>query len=189
MMLMTPLIVGQAVDPRGIEARLSAMQFRRSLALTTAAVALATAGLSSCGFNYATDRVYTPAAGVNSSGGVVKVLAAVIVSAEPGSGTFVASLTNGSETTAVSMTGLAATEGTDITVAEFEPVVVPERGLVNLASPPADLTLTGEFEAGDWVTIAASFDNGQRVELEVPVVSNSGPYEGLDGETAPEPAN
>ena len=32
------------------------MQFRRSLALTTAAVALATTGLSSCGFDYATDR-------------------------------------------------------------------------------------------------------------------------------------
>ena len=39
------------------------MQFRRSFALTTAAVALATTGLSSCGFDYATDRYYTPSVG------------------------------------------------------------------------------------------------------------------------------
>ena len=162
------------------------MQFRRSFALTTATVALAAAGLSSCGFDLPTDRVYTPAAGVNSEGGVVKVLAAVIVSAEPGSGTFVASLANRSLTTDVTMTELASTENTEITVAEFTPVVVPENGLTNLASPPANIKLTGEFEAGDWVKVAVGLDNGQRVILEVPVVSNSGDYAGLDGESAPE---
>ena len=48
------------------------MQFRRSLALTTAAVALATTGLSSCGFDYATDRYYTPSVGTNNHDGIVE---------------------------------------------------------------------------------------------------------------------
>ncbi|UUZ57703.1 hypothetical protein [Nocardioides sp. B-3] len=105
------------------------MQFRRSFALTTAAVALATTGLSSCGFDYATDRYYTPSVGTNDHDGTVKVLAAVVVSTEPGSGTFVASLSNRDRDTDVSLTELSLTGGTPV---ELEPVVVPKGGPVNL---------------------------------------------------------
>ena len=44
------------------------MQLRRSLALTTAAVALSTTGLSSCGFDYATNRDTPITSAVNSRG-------------------------------------------------------------------------------------------------------------------------
>ena len=157
------------------------MQLRRSFALTTAAVALATTGLSSCGFDYATDREYTPGVGVNERDGVVDVLSAVIVATEPGSGTFVASLSNNSLDAEVTMTELGVTEGSEATPAEFEPVLIKRGALVNLAEPAADIKLTGEFEAGDFVKLAVGFDNGETVELEVPVVENGGYYTDLDG--------
>jgi hypothetical protein len=154
------------------------MQFRRSLALTTAAVALATTGLSSCGFDYATDRYYTPSTGTNNSEGTVDVLAAVVVSTEPGSGTFIASLSNGDSDEDVSLTELGMTDGTPV---ELDPVVVEKGSLVNLAEPATDLKITGEFEAGDFIEVALGFDNGERVVLDVPVVENSGYYADLDG--------
>lgn len=156
------------------------MHFRRSLALTTAAIALATTGLSSCGFDYATDREYTPGAGVNNREGEVKVLSAVIVATEPGSGTFVASLANGSLDEEVTMTDVSLAED-DATPPEFEPVVIKGGALVNLAEPPADIKLTGDFEPGDFVKVAVGFDNGETVELDVNVVTNDGYYADLDG--------
>ena len=67
----------------------------------------------------------------------------------------------------------------------FEPVEIAPGALVNLADPPAGLTLTGDFEAGDFVEVSLGFDNGERTSIEVPVVPNSGYFEGLDGEPAP----
>lgn len=154
------------------------MQLRRSFAYTIAAVALATTGLSSCGFDYATDRYYTPAAGTNDSSGEVNVLAAVIVSTTPGSGTFIASLANDSQTEDVTLTEVGLTEGTP---AEFAPVVVGQASLVNLAEPATNIKLAGDFEAGDFVEVSLAFDNGSNVVLDVPVVENGGDYAGLDG--------
>ncbi|EON22701.1 MULTISPECIES: hypothetical protein [Nocardioides] len=154
------------------------MQLRRSFALTTAAVALATAGLSSCGFDYATDREYTPGVGTNDRDGTVDVLSAVVVSTEPGSGTFIASLSNGDQETDVALTELALTDGTPV---ELEPVVVGKGALVNLAEPAAEIKVTGEFAAGDFVELSLAFDNGERVVMDVPVVENEGYYADLDG--------
>lgn len=154
------------------------MPFRRSLALTTAAVALATTGLSSCGFDYATDREYTPSVGTNDTEGTVDVLAAVVVSTEPGSGTFIASLSNGDDTNDVSLTEVGLTGEAPV---KLEPIVVKKSALVNLAEPPADVKLTGKFGAGDFVSLSLVFDNGESVVLDVPVVRNQGYYADLDG--------
>lgn len=154
------------------------MQLRRSFALTIAAAALATTGLSSCGFDYATDRYYTPAAGTNDTDGSVDVLAAVVVSTTPGSGTLIASLSNDSRTEDVTLTEVGLTDGTP---AEFAPVLVAKGSLVNLAEPAADIALTGEFAAGDFIELSFGFDNGESVVLDVPVVANSGDYADLDG--------
>ena len=71
------------------------MQLRMSARVLAAAGALALAtALSSCGFDYATDRVYTPGAGPNDRDGQVDVLGAVVVSGQDGSGTLVASFAN-----------------------------------------------------------------------------------------------
>lgn len=161
------------------------MQLRRSFALSAAALALTAPALTSCGFDYATDRYYTPANGANNRDGAVDVLGAVVVSTEPGSGTFIASLSNNSTTEATSLTELGATEDGDVTAAEFEPVEIAPGALVNLAEPPAEITVSGEFEAGDFVEVSLGFDNGENTVVEVPVVDNRGYFEGLDGEPLP----
>jgi hypothetical protein len=66
------------------------MQPRRSLRLVVGALVLALPLLASCGFDKATDQVYTPGAGTDDRSGDVDVLSAVIVSAQPGPGTFIA---------------------------------------------------------------------------------------------------
>ncbi|HXH79163.1 hypothetical protein [Nocardioides sp.] len=157
------------------------MQLRRSLALTTAAVALSTAGLSSCGFNYATNRDAPITSAVNNQDGEIDVLSAVIVSTEAGSGTFVASLSNNSLDEEASMTEVTVLASEAPTPAEFEPVNILPGTLVNLADPATDIKVAGDFAAGDFVEIAIGFDNGETVEMEIEVVENGGDYADLDG--------
>ncbi|MBD3924797.1 hypothetical protein IEZ26_09225 [Nocardioides cavernae] len=155
----------------------------RSLATAAAVIALA-APLTSCGFSYATERTYTPAGGANNREGVVDVLSAVVVSGTKGSGTFIASFSNNDgaeEQSVTAISGVSGSDGATIQAAEFEPVMVPADGLVNLAEPPADIVLTGEFTAGDVVPLAVDFGNGERIPLNVPVVANDfGYWEGMD---------
>ncbi|MGF9756020.1 hypothetical protein AAII07_12505 [Microvirga sp. 0TCS3.31] len=152
----------------------------RSLA-TAAAVTALTAPLVSCGFDTATEREYDVNGAAENREGTVDVLSAVVVSAAEGSGTFVASLSNNDGTEEQSLTGLSGGEGASIEAAEFEPVTVPADGLVNLAEPPADIILTGDFTAGDFVPMSVDFGNGERVSLNVPVVPDDfGYWEGMD---------
>ena len=158
----------------------------RSLATAAAVIALA-APLASCGFDYATERTYTPAGGANNREGVVDVLSAVVVSGAEGSGTFVATLSNNDGVEEQSLTGISGGDGGEgddgatIEPAEFEAITVPANGLVNLAEPPADIVLTGDFAAGDFVALSVDFGNGERVSLNVPVVADdSGYWEGMD---------
>ena len=154
------------------------MQHR--LLVTAAAVVALAAPLSSCGFDYATDRDYTPGSGANNREGEVDVLSAVVVSAAEGSGTFIASLSNNSTDEEQTFTGVAGQDAS-VTAADFEPITVPAGGLVNLAEPPAGVVLTGEFEAGDVVPLTVDFGNGERVSLNVPVVpDDTGYWEGMD---------
>ncbi|WP_244930092.1 hypothetical protein [Nocardioides sp. W7] len=149
------------------------MLLRRKFAFAVCATALTAPVLSSCGFNYATDQPYTPAAGTNDHSATVKVLNAVIVSGQSGSGTFVAGLSNsGSE--AASLTDVV---GEGLTI-EVEPVEIPAGGFVNLAD--SDLHVAGEFEAGEVLDLRVVLDNGEEVELEVPVVTNCDEFEGYD---------
>ena len=149
--------------------------------VTAAAVLALAAPLSSCGFDYATERDYTPAGGANNREGAVDVLSAVIVSAAEGSGTFVASFSNNDVDAAQTFTGLSGDEGAAIEAAEFEPVTINPGGLVNLADPPAGIVVTGDFAAGDFVPVAVDFGNGERVSFNVPVVADDfGYWEGMD---------
>src|SRR5215203_336585 len=93
---------------------------RRNLALSLGALVLAVPGISACGFNYATDRDYTPGNGPNDQQGTVDVLNAVVVSGEQGSGTFVASLSNNSPDEAVSLESRSFGSNSTIEVAPFD---------------------------------------------------------------------
>lgn len=154
------------------------MQPRRSLALTVGALLLAVPGLVSCGFQTATNRPYTPAEGVNSVDGEVKVLNAVIVAAQPDSGTFVASISNGTEEP-VTFQGVGGAAGNTVEPGDFTPADIPAGGLLNLASE-GGATLTGTFEAGDFLPLTLAFDSGDSVTMNVPVVPACEEYADAD---------
>jgi hypothetical protein len=164
------------------------MQLRRSARLLTAAGALllAASALSSCGFNYATDRPYTPGAGTNDQGGMVDVLSAVVVSAEAGSGTLITTFSNNDDEEPATVTAIAgAGDDTALTIGDFEPIEIAPGGYVNLASddsPTADapVAIEGEFTPGEFVTLEFTFGDGTSSRLEVPTVTDCGVYVGLD---------
>lgn len=151
----------------------------RSLATAAAVIALA-APLTSCGFDYATDRIYTPATGVNYRDASIDVLGAVIVSAQEGSGTFIASFANNSSTEAGTVEGIAGDDESQLTVRRFRPIEVPPGGFVNLADE-GGVEVSGELSAGGFVPVTVELGTGESVEMQVPVVTNCGYYEGLDG--------
>lgn len=153
------------------------MQPRRSLATALSVLALAVP-LSACGFDYATERDYTPGAGTNNREGVVDILSAAVVSAEKGSGTVITTLVNGDDE-ARTLTAITGDDG--VTADEFEPVEIPAAGLVNFAEPELEITLQGDFEAGEFVWLTFTFDDGESTKLSVPVVDNESSYwAGLD---------
>ncbi len=148
---------------------------RRTLRLALGALLLAPV-LSSCGFNYATDRINEITAGHNNRDGTVDVLNALIVSGQPDSGTLVGLLVNNDADTDIQLT--AVTSGADQTAAEAGPVVVPADGRAQLQD--AGIRIDGTFGAGEVYDVTLTFDNGEVVELAVPVVTQCGQYDGLD---------
>ncbi len=161
---------------------------RRKLTLSVAAILLAVPGVSACGFNYATDKENTIVNGTSNKDGTVDVLNALIVSAEPGSGTFIATLSNNDTSQAISLESLDFGSSSTTQVADFSPIEVPAHGLVNMADGQG-IKVTGEFEAGEFVGVTLSFDNGESAEMDVHVVSDDDEYSGLDNGTGePSPA-
>jgi hypothetical protein len=158
------------------------MQPRRSLRLVAGALVLALPLLGSCGFGKATDRVYTPAAGTNDRDGVVKVLSAVIVAAQPDSGTFLASLSNSSTDTDYTLTGVAGNgDWSDLKVEPSDlSIDVPARGFVNLVDEDP-ITVAGDFDPGRVAELTLTFDSGDTVTMDVPIVYACNAYAGLDG--------
>ncbi len=139
---------------------------------------------SSCGFNMATDRVYTPANGANDRVGLVDVLSAHVVSAEPGTGVFVASLSNNSTTETITLDGIASTDQEALEAAEVSPVEIAPGSLVNLAVSETPITVTGDFKAGEYVPVNLTFSNGETASMKVPVVVNCGYYADIAGVAA-----
>ena len=157
-----------------------AMHPRRSLALLIGALLL-TATLGGCGFDPATNRVYTQAAGTNDRETTVDVLNAVIVSAEQGSGTLVASFVNNSLEDEATVATIAAQDQAGAQVPDFQPIEVPPNTLVNLAEDDQGITVEGDFAAGDVIPMVVELSGGELIELDVPVVPNCDEYEGIDG--------
>lgn len=150
---------------------------RRATALAAFALVLAPV-LSSCGFDYATDRDYTPAVGANDRSGQAAVLAGVVVSAEDGEGVFVASLANKSVDEPVTLTDIT---GEDVTIEGVSEIELAPEGFHNFADGKSPVKVTGDFVAGNWVHTTLSFDNGDEVSVRVPVVRNCGDYADVAG--------
>lgn len=155
-------------------------------ALTAAAVLLAVPALSSCGFDKPTDQVYTPGVGVNERSGSVDVLHALVVSGTDGEGTFVAGLANNDTSEGDQLTGIAgAGDDAAITVTGGGPVEIPAGGFAQLADD-GGVPVEGERIApGNFVTLTLTFERGESVTVEVPVVDRRGDYEDIGSETTP----
>lgn len=150
---------------------------RRTTALAAFALVL-TPVLSSCGFNNATDRENTIAVGASDRSGQADVLAAVVVSAEDGTGVFIASLANNSLKEPISLTGVT---GEGITVTGFSDVELPEGGFVNLAEGKSAIKVSGDFEAGNFIPVTLEFSNGEQISLKAQVRRNCGDYADVVG--------
>lgn len=141
------------------------MVHRRSSVIATGLL-LAAPVLSSCGFNYQTDRINTISTGVNDRDGEIDVLGAVIIADQDDAGLFVGSLANNSTTDPDTLTTVG---GTVDAPDDLTPVDVPAAGAVSLFDQ-GGIAVTGTFTAGDFVSISLEFSGGQKTTLSVPVV-------------------
>ena len=145
------------------------MLHRRPTAIAGLLLALApvAATLSSCGFDYPTDRVNTVAAGVNERDHSVDALGIRVLASADGEGRLIGTLVNNLDESA----SLQDVTSPDQSVtAEVRPVRVPARGTVNLADAANEIPLSGEFAAGEHVLLELSFSTDESFTLDVPVV-------------------
>jgi hypothetical protein len=139
-----------------------------------AALLLLAPALTACGFGAQTDKIYQAATGINDRTGTVELLNAQIVSAEDGTGTFIATLDN----TGTKADRLINVTGDGVT-STSKGVTIPADGVANLAQPaevgnPVQVAVSGEkIQAGHWVRLTFDFANGQSTEVLIPIVSNS----------------
>jgi hypothetical protein len=169
------------------------MQLRRSARLLTAAgvLLLAAPVLTSCGFDYATDRPYQPGVGTNDHDGKVDVLAAVVVSAEDGAGTLVTSFSNNDADKEATVQTIAGTgDDAALTLSKFDPIQIPAGGIVNLADADTPITVEGDYKTGDFLSLEFTFGDGTSATLDVPTVPDCYEYAGLDASAqTPTPAD
>jgi hypothetical protein len=154
------------------------MRYLRPTAI--AGLLLAAATLSSCGFDYPTDRVNTIAAGVNDRDASVDALGIRVLASAPGQGRLIGTLANNT-TEDAALKAISSPEG-KVEAAEFKPVKVRARSSVNLVN--VQLPLTGDFTAGQFVKMALEFSTGETVSLDVPVVKPCFQYSDIPAASA-----
>lgn len=133
----------------------------------------AAATLSSCGFDYPTDRVNTIAAGANNRDHSVDALGIRVLATAKGEGFLIGALANNLDDDAA-LESVSSPDGT-AQAADFEAIEVAGRGTVNLETVDP-INLTGDFTAGDVITLDLTFSTGDTASLDVPVVKNCFQY-------------
>lgn len=159
----------------------------RKLALAAGLVCLATPVLSSCGFDYATDRPNVIAnGGYVQSGNGMRVLATRIVADTSHRGVFIATLALNptanpvvAAKTAPTLVGLTTRSDSpyQMTAAPFTPVAVTDTGAVNMADSNAGgIKVSGDFAAGAIIPVTLKFSDGEEVSVQTPVVTQCHEY-------------
>lgn len=156
------------------------MKLRRNLAIGAVGLA-ATVALTACGFNYPTDRINNITSSANYRDGTVNVLNAVVVSKQPDAGTFIATFVNNDQSTTISLASMKG-DGTAVAQVDAQPFPIAPNGLVNLAAE-GGIPITGTFQAGGYVTLTLTFDDGESAVIDTPVVTDDGQWTGLDVST------
>lgn len=142
-------------------------------------VLLTAATLTSCGFDYPTDKVNTIAGGENNREASVDALGIRVLATATGEGRLIGALANNDASDA----SLDAVTGEGVTTAEFEPIAVAARRGVNLVDVDP-INLTGDFTAGDVLPLTITFSTGESVSLNVPVVKACYQYTQVPSPTA-----
>jgi hypothetical protein len=149
---------------------------RRSIAV--AAALLAAPLTASCGVNFdaQTDQPYNPAVGVNDRSGSVDVLNALVVSGTAGSGTVVATLVNNDQQRNDTLRTIGgAGVDSSLTVKVTGNKTIPADGVLNLGKTGQATAQGKAISPGKFVRITFSFDRGQAITVDVPVVSAKNP--------------
>ncbi len=149
---------------------------RRTLRFAIGALLLAAPVLSSCGFDYATDRVNDLTPGHTNRDGSVDVINSLIVAGHPGSGTLIGLLVNNDVEHDAALTSV--TSGPDDAAADMDELTIVAGGRADLRD--AGIRIEGTFEAGQVYDVTLTFDDGEVVEADVPVVTECGQYDGYD---------
>lgn len=152
------------------------------LALAAGGLLLAVPVLSSCGFDYPTERVNTIGAGVNVRDGQVDALGMTVISGERGSGNLIGTLSNNDQDSDDVLVAVTGAGESDVSAEDFEPVEIAPGGFVNLASLVEEgepIRLTGDFAAGDFITIRLEFGGSEPLTANIPVDKPCYKYEGL----------
>lgn len=147
--------------------------------LLTATVGTA---LSSCGFDYPTDRINQISSGANNRDGDVELLGIRVLSTAEGEGRIIGSIDNQLFDTA-KLTAITTTSGS--ITAQGLPLPVDGDTSVNL-SASGGIPVTGDFKAGDVLPLQFAFDNGDTAEVNVPVVKNCYQYTAVPTPSASE---
>jgi hypothetical protein len=180
---------------------------RRKLALAAGLVCLATPVLSSCGFDYATDRPNVIAnGGYEMSPHGLRVLGTRIVASADGKGVFVATIalnptadaaTDAAKAPKLTQISAGSNSPYQLQAKSFSPIAVGDTGSVNLAdASTGGVAVTGSFKAGSIVPVKLTFSDGTTVTLQTPVVTQCGDYASVapqgassqSANSAPQPA-
>jgi hypothetical protein len=134
------------------------------------------ATMSACGGadDFPTNRINQVAAGANNRDGDVKLLGIRVLSTAPGEGRVIGAIDNELTDKSASLTGITNTEGGTFT-SQFQPLEIKADSAVNLATS-GGLPVSGDFQAGDVLPLEFTFDNGEKHELQVPVVKDCYQY-------------
>jgi hypothetical protein len=159
-----------------VSTTLGAVNVRRRLA--SAVLVLAAPTLAGCSLNFGaqTDQPYNPSAGVDDRSGSVDVLNALVVSGTDGSGTVIATLVNNDQAKADALKGVSgAGKDASLQVTPGGSTDIPAAGLLDLAKDGRTFVRGQSVRAGYDVSLTFTFDQGQAVTMEVPVVPSSNP--------------
>ncbi len=157
------------------------------LALAAGGLLLAVPALSSCGFDYPTERVNTVGAGISEREGQVDALGMSVISGERGSGNLIGTLSNNDQDGDDALVAVTGAGESEVTADDFEPVEVAPGGFVNLATLVEEgepIQLTGDFAAGDFIVLTLEFENSESLTMNVPVDKPCYKYEGLAPENS-----
>jgi hypothetical protein len=153
----------------------------RLSALPAATAACAVLLLSGCAANFdaPTNEPYQPAAGISDRSGAVYAINTLVVTDGSGNGTVVCSLINQQrQADTLESYSADAGNGDKITTAPLaQPIdlpAYPSDGQNVQVGTSGDLRLTGDIEAGTFVTLTFDFGNATPVTVEAPVL-NGGP--------------